>query len=271
MKDGYYYRALCLQYNWLTPLLIILKNSILNMTYTLEIATFNVQSALLAANAGADRIEICDNMYEGGTTPSYGTIKLLKSKLGIPLFAMIRARGGDFSYNSEEFDVMKRDLELFKTLGCEGVVLGFLNVDGTINKDQTKHFVDLAYPMEVTFHRAFDRAKDPLTALEDIIDCGCQRILTSGQLPIAPNAIRLLKQLVEQAADRIVIMPGSGVSSENIKSLAEQTGAVELHSSARKMQRSLMQYTNGQMEENLEQVIVDVDEITRMKKELNSI
>jgi copper homeostasis protein len=241
------------------------------MTYTLEIATFNVQSALLAAKAGADRIEICDNMHEGGTTPSYGTIRLLKEKVSIPIFAMIRARGGDFCYKNEEFEVMKRDLELFKSLGCEGVVLGFLNLDGTVNKEQTRRFVDLAYPLEVTFHRAFDRAKDFLASLEDIIDCGCQRILTSGQMPIATNAMPLLKQLVEQAADRIVIMPGSGVRSGNIKSLAEHTGAVELHSSARLMQPSPMQYINGQMEETLEQVIVDVEEIAKMKKELNML
>ena len=241
------------------------------MKYTLEIAAFNLQSALLAAKAGADRIEICDNMFEGGTTPSYGTIKSLKAKLNIPVFAMVRARGGDFLYSADEFEAMEKDLELFKNIGCDGVVFGFLNADGTVDKDKTSRFVELAYPMEVTFHRAFDRANDPLKALEEIIDCGCQRILTSGQLPVATEGINLLKQLVELANDRIIILPGCGVLGNNIKTLAQQTGAVELHSSARIMQPSLMQYSNKLMQETLETVSVNVEEIIKMKQELNSI
>jgi copper homeostasis protein len=241
------------------------------MTITLEIAVFNYQSALNAAGAGADRIEVCDNMHEGGTTPSYGTIKQLKRQLNIPVFAMIRARGGDFLYSGNEFEVMQKDLELFKKLGCEGVVFGFLKADGTVDKMNTSRFVELAYPMEVTFHRAFDRAVDPFMAMEDIIDCGCQRILTSGQKPVVDEGLSLVKGLVEKAGERIIILPGSGVRSGNIKELAIQSGAVELHSSARKIERSLMQFTNELMQETLDLVSVDVEEIRKMKQELNSI
>ena len=241
------------------------------MNYTLEIAVFNYQSALNAANAGADRIEVCDNMHEGGTTPSYGTIKQLKRQLSIPVFAMVRARGGDFLYNESEFEVMQKDLELFKKLGCDGVVFGFLNADGTVDKIRTSRFVELAYPMEVTFHRAFDRAVDPFMAMENIIDCGCQRILTSGQKPVVDDGLSLLKELVEKAGERIIILPGSGVRSGNIKELALQTGAVELHSSARIMEPSKMQFTNELMQETLDVVNVNVEEIRKMKEELGNI
>lgn len=241
------------------------------MKYTLEIATFNFQSGLLAAQAGADRIEVCDNMAEGGTSPSYGTIKLLKEHISIPVFAMVRARGGDFLYNEIEFEAMLKDLQLFKELGCEGVVFGFLNKDGTVNKKMTSRFVEAAYPMEVTFHRAFDRSIDPMQALEDIIECGCQRILTSGQRPVAFEGITLLKQLVEQANDRIIILPGCGVLSNNIKHLAEQTGAVELHSSAKILNTSPMQFINSLMNETLDTISVNVEEIKKMKVELEKL
>ncbi len=241
------------------------------MKYTLEIATFNFQSGLLAAQAGADRIEVCDNMAEGGTSPSYGTIKLLKEHISIPVFAMIRARGGDFLYNEVEFAAMLKDLQLYKELGCEGIVFGFLNSDGTINKKMTRRFVEAAYPMEVTFHRAFDRSVDPLQALEDIIECGCQRILTSGQKPFAQDGIGLLKQLVDQAGERIIILPGCGVLSNNIKLLAEQTGAVELHSSAKILNPSSMKFINPLMNEILDTVSVDVEDIKKMKNELGKL
>jgi len=132
----------------------------------LEIAVFNIGSALLAVEAGADRLELCENPAEGGTTPSYGTLKMAKEKINIPVFPIIRVRGGDFLYSDDEFAVMKKDIELCKQLGFEGIVIGLLNADGTVDADRTKQLTDLAYPMEVTFHRAFDRAADPLQALE---------------------------------------------------------------------------------------------------------
>ncbi len=230
----------------------------------LEIAVFNIQSALLAAAAGAHRLELCENPHDGGTTPSYGTLKTIKEKISIPVFPIIRPRGGDFLYTDAEYEVTCKDVQLCKELGFEGVVIGLLQADGSIDKERTKKLVDLAYPMDVTFHRAFDRAAHPLQALEDIIACGCARILTSGQVPNAWDGRELIKQLVEQADDRIIIMPGSGVRSSNIKALADFTGATELHSSARALTPSGMQYHTKSMQENLQNTIVDTAEIQKM-------
>ena len=234
----------------------------------LEIAVFTIESALLAAKAGADRLELCENPAEGGTTPSYGTLKIVREKVKIPVFPIIRPRGGDFLYSEDEFAVMKKDVELCKELGFEGVVIGLLNADGTVDAARTKELVDTAYPMEVTFHRAFDRAADPMIAMETIISCGCNRILTSGQVPNAWDGKELIKQLVAQANDRIIIMPGSGVRSSNIKELAEFTGAIELHSSARKNIASEMQSQKQSMNEELKTVSVDVEDISKMNSAL---
>lgn len=234
----------------------------------LEIAVFNIGSAMLAAQSGANRIELCENPYDGGTTPSYGTLKTVLEKISIPVFPIIRTRGGDFFYSDHEFTVMRKDVLLCKQLGFQGVVLGLLNKNATINKAWTKQLVEIAYPMEVTFHRAFDRAANALQALEDIIECGCQRILTSGQVPNAYDGKELLKELVEQACDRIIIMPGSGVRSSNIRELADYTGATELHSSARKNMDSLMEFINKGMQESLQNISVDADEIKKMKQAL---
>jgi copper homeostasis protein len=234
----------------------------------LEIAVFNIQSAMLAANAGADRIELCENAYDGGTTPSYGYLKTAKEKISIPVFPIIRARGGDFFYTDDEFAVMQKDVLLCKDLGFEGIVIGLLNKDATVNKEKTKRLVDLAYPMEITFHRAFDRTNDALQSLEDIIDCGCQRVLTSGQVPNAFDGKDLIKKLIEQADERIIIMPGSGVRSNNIKEIAHYTGATELHSSARKNMKSEMEFVNENMQEDLMNISVDEEEIMKMKYEV---
>ncbi|MEO7530322.1 MAG: copper homeostasis protein CutC [Sediminibacterium sp.] len=231
----------------------------------LEIAVFNIESALLAAEAGADRLELCENPSEGGTTPSYGTLKMVREKVHIPMFPIIRPRGGDFLFSEEEFAVMKKDVELCKQLQFEGVVIGLLNADGTVDEARTRELVTIAYPMEVTFHRAFDRTADPFAAMETIIACGCQRILTSGQVPNAMDGKELIKQLIEKAGDRIIILPGSGVRSSNSKALAAFTGAVELHSSARKLAASTMVTHKQSMNEELVSVTVDVEEIRKIK------
>ena len=212
------------------------------MTFTIEIATSDFPSSKAAVDGGADRIELCDNLSEGGTTQSYGTIKLCREKLDVALFPIIRPRGGDFLYSADEYAIMTQDLRLCKQLGCEGVVIGLLNPDGSIDTVRTKKLVELAYPMEVTFHRAFDRCRDPFEALEQLIQIGCARILTSGQQPAAPDGADLIAQLVQKADDRIIIMPGSGVRKENIRALAEKTGAVEFHSSLRTKVEGGMQY-----------------------------
>jgi copper homeostasis protein len=236
----------------------------------LEIAAFNFQSAWLAANAGAHRIELCENAHEGGTTPSYGTLKLAKEKIPIPVFPIIRPRGGDFLYNDEEFSIMQKNILLCKQLGYEGIVIGLLNTDGTIDTKRTSQLSELAYPLDVTFHRAFDRTVDAMQALEDVIDCGCTRILTSGQHPNAFEGKDLIKQLVQQADDRIIIMPGSGVRSNNIKAIADHTGAIELHSSARLPIQSNMLFNQATMNENLQQISVDQSAIKSMIQQLNN-
>ncbi len=237
----------------------------------LEIAVFNIQSALTAAQAGADRIELCENAADGGTTPSYGYLKTAREKISIPIFPIIRSRGGDFFYTDDEFAVMRKDVLLCKDLGFEGIVIGLLNKDASVDKERTKRLVELAYPMEVTFHRAFDRTKNALQSLEDIIECSCQRILTSGQVPNAFDGKDLIKKLIEQADDRIIIMPGSGVRSNNIKELSDYTGATELHSSARKNIKSEMGFVNKNMQEQLENISVGIDEIKKMKEALQNL
>jgi len=234
----------------------------------LEVAVFNIQSALVAAAAGAQRLELCDSPLDGGTTASYGTLKTVREKVSIPVFPIIRPHGGDFLYTADEFAVMQKDIALCKSLGFEGVVIGLLDANGSVDKERTAQLVALAYPLEVTFHRAFDRAVNPLQALEDIIDCGCQRILTSGQVPNAFDGKELIRQLVEQADDRIIILPGSGIRSNNIAALKAYTHATEFHSSARKIAPSAMQYTNAGMQEQLENTLADQEEIRLMLKAL---
>lgn len=200
--------------------------------HLLEICAYNIQSCNAAYQAGASRIELCSSPAEGGVTPGYGIIKHVIDKIAIPAYIMVRPRGGDFVYNAEELDIMHADIKQLKQMGCKGVVVGPLTNDGKVNTDELKRMTDLAYPMQVTFHKAFDRVKDPFTALEDIIDAGCNRILTSGLCSTAIEGSELLKQLITLAANRIIIMPGGGVRSTNIRHLADATGATELHSSA---------------------------------------
>ena len=209
---------------------------------TLEICATSVASCIAAQEGGAQRIELCDNLLEGGTTPSYGTITLAREKVQIALYPIIRPRGGDFLYDGLEFEVMKRDITLCKQLGCDGVVLGLLQSDGRIDIKRTEALVKAAYPMEVTFHRAFDRCVDPFEALEKLVEAGVQRILTSGQKPTAPEGAGLIAELVKAASERIIIMPGSGVRADNIVALAKETGATEFHTSLRAKQSSHMQY-----------------------------
>ena len=200
------------------------------MNFKLEVIGFNIESCQLAQAAGADRIELCDNPADGGTTPSYGFIKAAREKLHIALFPIIRPRGGDFLYSDDEFKIMKTDVKLCKQLGCDGVVIGMLNADGTVDKKRCSQLIELAYPLGVTFHRAFDRVNDASKALEDIIEIGCERILTSGLKPTAPEGIDIITALIKQADERIIIMPGSGVRSDNIIELAKKSGAIEFHS-----------------------------------------
>ena len=160
----------------------------------LEVIGFNIESCIAAEQAGASRIELCDNPAEGGTTPSMGMILQAKKRLTIPLHVMIRPRGGDFLYHADEFEIMQRDIIFCKEQGIDGIVTGILNEDGTVDKQRTSLLVTLAYPMTVTFHRAFDRAADKVQALEHVIETGCERILTSGGMPTAAEGIEIAER-----------------------------------------------------------------------------
>lgn len=233
--------------------------------YQLEVIAFNIQSCLIAEKAGANRIELCDNPGEGGTTPSYGMIKTAREKTSIQLYPIIRPRGGDFLYSDDEFNIMLQDVAVCRDLGCDGVVVGMLKDDGKIDVEKTSLLVEAAYPLGVTFHRAFDRVFDHRRGLEDVIRTGCERILTSGLLPTVTEGAETLKELVDQADGRIIIMPGSGLRSTNLAEIAQRTGALEFHSSARKQIASCMNYQSPRMGEQLMQVILDEEEVRQMK------
>jgi copper homeostasis protein len=241
------------------------------MDYCLEICAFNLPSALIAQQAGADRIELCASPHEGGTTPCAGMIRTAREHLRIALYPIIRPRGGDFLYSDEEFQVMLRDIHYCKQLGCNGVVIGMLMTDGTVDRARCARAVEMAWPLGVTFHRAFDWVANPFEALETIIGIGCERILTSGQKPTAEEGAGLIDQLVQEADDRIVIMPGSGVRSVNIVDLAEKTGASEFHTSARLVQASGMGFVNAAMKETQDLVMAGEQEIRKIKDQLTAL
>lgn len=230
----------------------------------LEIIAFNIAVCEIAQTAGASRIELCDNPADGGTTPSYGLIQAAREILHIDLYVMVRPRGGDFLYSESEFEIMQADVEMCRELGCNGVVIGLLKFDGSVDKERTRTLVELAQPMGVTFHRAFDRTRDPLQALEDIIETGCERILTSGQLPNCLDGSSLIAELRKQADGRIIIMPGSGLKSSNIIDVARATGATEFHASARTVAKSGMSFVVPAMNEDLQTVTVDGNEVKKM-------
>ena len=199
----------------------------------IEICCGSIQSAANAKAGGAVRVELCQGLIEGGTTPSPATIEYAVKELGLQVFVLIRPRGGDFCYNELEIKTMEQDVEFCKQAGVAGIVVGFLHPDGSIDTELTRRFVKLAAPLPVTFHRAFDRCPEPLKALEQIIDCGCARILTSGCRPTALEGANLLKQLVQQANGRIKILAGSGITPENAAALKQQTGVPEIHGSCK--------------------------------------
>ncbi len=198
----------------------------------IEIACFNPESAIIAFENGADRIELCDGLSEGGTTPDFETAKQLREKINIPIFVMIRPRGGDFTYSNTEFEQMKSDLIQLKSLHVDGFVFGILDENDEVNVEQNKELVELAKPYQCTFHRAFDRAKDLENSLEKIIDCGFKTILTSGQKPNVSEGKENLKKLVELSNGRIEILVGGGLRSTNLEELREFTKAGYFHSSA---------------------------------------
>lgn len=209
-----------------------------------EIVVYNIDSALKAQEGGADRIELCDNPGEGGTTPSFGTIESVRQNVNLDVFVMIRPRGGDFHYSNYEFHCMRRDIDQCQKLSADGVVFGILNADGTLDKKRCKELIDRARPMRVTCHRAFDMTRDPFEALEDCIAVGFDRILTSGHQTTASKGTALIAELVKKANGRIAIMPGSGVNEEAVEKIVSETNVNEIHFSAVAYRESAMQYRN---------------------------
>ncbi len=211
----------------------------------IEICANSVASAIAAQNGGAHRVELCAGMPEGGTTPSMGEVSVARDQLSTTkLHVIIRPRGGDFLYSAMEQETMLRDVQMAKQIGVDGVVFGALTADGDVDLPFMQRLMAEAKGLSVTFHRAFDMCRDPRRALEEIIGLGIDRILTSGQQATAEVGIPLLKELVAQAADRIIIMPGCGVNADNIRKIAAETGATEFHFSARTNIDSTMRYCN---------------------------
>jgi copper homeostasis protein len=212
---------------------------------TIEVCIDSVQSAIAAGQGGANRVELCDNLFEGGTTPSAGAIAVARKYINIGLHVMIRPRGGDFYYSDIEFECMKKDIQVAKDLGADGVVFGLLTRDGHIDIVRTQELTHLASPLQVTFHRAFDMTVDPLQALEDIISIkGITRLLTSGQEKSAYEGAELIARLIKQADGRIIIMPGAGIYERNISKMKQITGAREFHVTGYKTVHSQMAYRN---------------------------
>ncbi|GIV79153.1 copper homeostasis protein CutC [Litorilinea aerophila] len=212
-----------------------------------EVCVESVESALAAQAGGAHRVELCANLFEGGTTPSAGMIRLTRAQIQIGLFVMIRPRGGDFCYTPLEFEVMRQDIALAKELGADGIVLGILHPDGTIDEDRTAALMEEAAPLPVTFHRAFDLTPDASAALETLIRLGVPRVLTSGQESSALEGSELLAQLVQQAAGRIGIMAGGGITERNVRRIVSLTGVQEIHLSGRSAVAAPVQVTNSRV------------------------
>lgn len=236
----------------------------------LEVIAFDLASCVTAEERGADRVELCANPHEGGTTPSYGMIAAARESTALQLFPIIRPRGGDFRYTGMEFHSMIADVKQCSQLGCDGVVIGMLLKDGRVDVDRCAELIHHAGAMQVTFHRAFDRVRNPMESLEDIIDLGCTRILTSGLQPNVDLGKAMLRALVDAAGNRITIMAGSGVRSRNVLEVAKFTGARAFHSSARSLSPSSMEYINPAMMEELDSVGIDPDEVSELRRILDA-
>jgi copper homeostasis protein len=219
-------------------------------TVTLEICVDSIEGANMAQAAGAHRIELCTGLAEDGTTPSPAMIGMARQLLDIKVYVLVRPRGGDFLYTAREIEIMTSDVGYCGEAGCDGVVIGMLRPDGTVDVAHCRELVAVArsYGMGVTFHRAFDRSSDLLRAMEEVVESGCERILTSGGYNSAPEGADVLRQLVERAGERIAIMPGAGITPDNAEDLLRSTGAKELHGTFRTFRPGGMLYRNGKLD-----------------------
>lgn len=213
--------------------------------YLLEVAANSVASALAAQAGGAGRIELCTALELGGLTPSHAQIALVRERVALPLYVLIRPRAGDFLYDDLEIETMRGDIEACASLGCDGVVIGVLDADGEVDMARCRALVTAAGGMGVTFHRAFDMARDPSRALEDVIALGAERVLTSGGAGSAMEGASRIRALIKQAGDRLTVMPGAGIAPGNIATLRALTDAEEFHASAKRELTSAMRMTNA--------------------------
>lgn len=250
----------------------------MNKKFEIEVCVSSLEMAMEAEKGGANRIELCANLFEGGNTPSAALIKMAKDSLRINTMVMIRPRGGDFCYSDIEFETMKNDILYCKSINIDGVVLGILKPNGTIDIERTKYLVEIARPMKVCFHRAIDMTKDYLQAFKDILECGCDRILTSGGENKAIDGLRNIAEIMKLSENNIEIMVGSGVSSENAKEIYNKTGVNHFHLSAKTIKPSKMEYRNpkismGGIKEvpEYDTIYTDPDKIKAIRKVLDSL
>ena len=227
----------------------------------LEICANSYQSAINAQKAGADRIEICSELSVGGITPSYGLLKKISKEITIPIHVLIRPRSGDFYYSEDELEIIKQDIKLCKELGFNGIISGVLNKDNSININATKELVELSKPLTFTFHRAFDCVSNPKQSLEDLIEIGVDRILTSGLKQKAEHGIETLKELHQLAKNKVIIIPGSGINATNIH-LFKENGFKEIHTSASKITSKEARDFFG----NTPQTVSDIETIKEILK-----
>jgi copper homeostasis protein len=213
-----------------------------------EICVESVESAIAAERGGAQRVELCSDLLEGGVTPSAGLIALVRQKIGIGLFTMIRPRGGDFCYTDLEFEVMQQDIRQARDLGADGVILGVLDGCARVDVARTRQLVELAGPLPVTFHRAIDMTPDPRAALDDVVETGAARVLTSGGAPRVTEGLSTVACMVKKAGERIAVMVGGGITPETIVHLAEATGASEFHASLRTARPSPVEFHRSEVQ-----------------------
>ncbi len=234
------------------------------MSYQLEICTFNIDSAIVAARYPVHRIELCTGFEVGGTTPGAGMLQVARQHIQVPVYPIIRPRGGDFLYSDIEFDSMLADIELCKHIGMDGIVTGVQLEDGTLDISRMKELIRAAYPLPLSCHRVFDGTPQPLEDMEALIELGVERILTSGQAAAAWEGIPLIRTLVEKSAGRIEIMPGAGITSKNLREIAAATGATVFHASAKKMVAANRTRASSPVEGREEMAVLDEEELQRL-------
>ena len=241
----------------------------------LEICADSVESALAAQSGGANRVELCSNLLEGGVTPSAGLISTVRRKLAIDLCVMIRPRGGDFCYSAEEFEAMEKDVLMAKQIGANGIVFGILQEDGDVDIERTRCLVEIARPLKTTFHRAFDMSRELSKSLEDIIKTGSDRVLTSGGEQKVEDGIRTIAKLVKGADRRISVIVGGGITQSNVHHIIEATGVREIHASVRVHVPSPMRHRNEKISMGLakgreyQRVMVLQEEVRRLVESAN--